>query len=378
MLKPKARKMLRSTLVQIDRSALTHNLALLKKWNGPGSFFCPMVKANAYGHDEVLVARILEDFDVDAIGVALYEEGLALREAGIRAPILVFAPMGRVAASAAITHQLTPVLGRGEDLETLIQISGRSSVDVHLKFNTGMNRLGFDENELDRLKTKLKDNPTVAVKGVCTHLAQGEEAHQPESFTQKQLAQFERMAAGFPGVRHAHKSLSLISLAQNHIAKDPQIGARPGIALYGLGIAQPEKMDLRPALRWSTRLIRVHNLEKGENAGYSARWKAPRKSVIGVVPVGYGDGYFRSLSGRGEMLFRETRVPVVGNVCMDYILLDLTDACRGENPRPDEVIIILGSQGRERITAAWLAERAGTIDYEIVTAISRRVPREVL
>lgn len=370
--------MLRATVVQIDRSALKHNLELLKKWNGPDAFFCPMAKADAYGHGAEIVARVVQDVGASALGVALFEEGLALREVGIRMPIVVFSPLDKVAASCALTHQLTPVVGRCEDLEALLQVGGKSPLKIHLKFNTGMNRLGFDSEELPRLREYLRAHPLLSVEGVCTHLSHGNEAHLADGHTSQQLAKFAQMSQGFAGLRHAHKSSSLMALAKNSVTKEAKLGARPGIALYGLGTEDPGVYGLKPALRWTTRLVRAHVLQKGESAGYGARWTAPRKSVIGIVPVGYGDGYLRALSGKGEMLFRQMRVPVVGSVCMDYTLLDLTEVCRGDIPTPGEEVVIIGSQGREEIRAAGLAKQAGTIDYEIVTAISRRVPREVL
>lgn len=367
--------MMRPTRVEIDRSALKHNLEYLKKLNGPQTFFCPMVKANAYGHGDKIVARSVQEVGASALGVALFEEGLALREARIQMPILVFATLDRVAASAALTHQLTPVLGRLEDLSALSEVCGKSRLGIHLLFNTGMNRMGFGESELPELRRKLQECPALVVEGVCTHFTHGEEAHQPEGYTQKQVTRFQKMSEGFPGIRHCHKSASLISLAKHGLTKDPQVGSRPGIAIYGLGF---DTSALRPVLRWTTHLLRAHFLEKGESVGYSARWVAPRKSVVGVIPVGYGDGYLRALGGKGEMLFRQTRVPVVGTVCMDYIILDLTDAVQEGLPQPGEDVVLIGQQGRENISAAWLAERAGTIDYEIVTAIGQRVPREVI
>jgi alanine racemase len=238
--------------------------------------------------------------------------------------------------------------------------------------------LGFDEADLASLQKTLKENPSLKVEGLCTHLTHGEEAHQPDGFTQRQLAQFKSMSAGFPGVRHAHKSASLAALNEHGQKSESGLGARPGISIYGLPQdGHKTAAGLKPLLHWSSELIRFHKVEKGRAVGYGARWTAPRDSIIGVVPVGYGDGYMRALSNKGEMLFRETRVPVVGSVCMDYTLIDLTEACSNENPRAGEEIVILGVQGRSEITAGWTAEKAGTIAYEIVTGIQRRVAREV-
>jgi alanine racemase len=335
-----------------------------------------MVKANGYGHGDVLVARIAEKSGTaSALGVALYEEGVELRKAGLAKPILVFAPVSAAAVAALKEFRLTPVASRFDDLEAL----KHESLALHLKFNTGMNRLGFDQSDLAALKDWLKKHPNLKVEGVCTHLSHGEEAHDPAGFTERQLARFHELSEGFPGVRHAHKSASLVALHENSKSIGARVGSRPGISIYGLPQdGNKTGKGLKPALKWFTELIRFHNIEKGEAVGYGARWIAPRASVIGIVPVGYGDGYPRALSNKGEMLYRGRRVPVVGSVCMDYTLVDLTAAAGKEVPRAGEEIVILGKQGEAEITAGELADKAGTIAYEIVTAISRRVPREVI
>jgi alanine racemase len=371
--------MIRPTRVQIDLSALRHNLDLLKQWNGLDAFFCPMVKANAYGHGDVTVAKAVVAAGCSALGVALYEEGLTLREAAVRAPILVFAPVDKTAVSAALTHGLIPVAGRMEDLQAIGEVAGRAKIPLHLKFNTGMCRLGFDHDELSRVRDFLKAHPALQVTGVCTHLTHGEEAADPDGHTARQLAKFRAMSEGFPGVRHAHKSASLAALAEKGVRKDPDLGARPGISIYGLPQdGHKTAAGLKPVLSWKSTLIRTHDVEKNQSVSYGARWVATRRSCIGFIPAGYGDGYMRALSNRGTMLFRGRRVPVVGSVCMDYTLIDLTDACGSERPRAGEEIVLIGRQGGEEVTAAELAQAAGTIGYEIATAISRRVAREVV
>lgn len=366
--------MLRETYAEINLDNLRHNLELLRKWNGP-HFFCPMVKANAYGHGEHLVAPVAAQ-RADALGVALVEEGLRLRELGITLPILTFSPLNQAAADAVLKNNLTPVIGRFEDLKTIAALKPKS-VSLHLKFNTGMQRIGFDEADLNPLQQWLKDHPAFQVSGCCTHLTHGEDAQQPEGPSQIQFRKFLNLAKAFPGVRHAHKSATLATLTEK---KQPaELGARPGIAIYGL----PHEGNfigpgLKPVLRWSTRLAYVHNVEKGEHASYGATWIAPRRSWVGVVPMGYGDGYSRSFSNKGEMLFRGRRAPVVGRVCMDYTLLDLTEVCGQEKPQPGEEVVVLGRQGSEELTAFDLANRVGTNAYEIVTSISARVARKAL
>ena len=365
----------RSTRVEINPSALLHNLKLLRRWAGEKNFLCPMVKAHAYGHDDLLVARLIESSNLASVlGVALIEEGVRLRQAGLRMPILVFAPFDRDGAQALQEYGLTPVVGRFEDLEALRPLS--SPPAFHLKFNTGMQRLGFDESDLSELRNKLAKG-TFNVTGVCTHLTHGEEILQSDGFTQRQIEKFLKLSASFPGVRHLHKSSTLSTLQDGDQFKD--FGARPGISLYGLPHdGRAVGPGLKPVLSWHSQLERVHQVPAGESVGYSARWTAARNSWIGMVPVGYADGYMRVLSNRSFMLWRGKRVPVVGSVCMDYILLDLTEAVGSEPARVGEPIVLIGQQGQEEIGAVDLAEMAGTIAYEVVTSISQRVPREVV
>lgn len=362
--------MLRRTQLKIDTSALRHNLNLLKKWNG-SAFFVPMVKANAYGHGADLVARVAQDEGCDALGVALVEEGVYLRAHGVTCPILTFAPLSREGAHACVQQNITPVIGRFEDIAAL-EATG-APVKAHLKFNTGMQRLGFDASDLAKLKSELAVKKWLTVEGLCTHLTHGQDALE-DGPTRIQLAKFAEMTAGFGGVKHAHKSASL---AATQGSKAADIGARCGIGIYGLPHDGREAGEgLRPVLTWVTELTHVHTVEKGETASYSGRWTAPRRSRIGVVPLGYGDGYMRVLSNKGQMLCKGVKVPVVGSVCMDYTMVDLTDL--KEEVKAGEPIVVLGRQGTEEISAADIAETADTIAYEIVTQISARVAREAV
>jgi alanine racemase len=189
---------------------------------------------------------------------------------------------------------------------------------------------------------------------------------------------FRQFASEFPtALPHAHKSSSLAVLRERVASSG--LGARPGISLYGLPHHLNQVADgLLPVLSWQTELTHFHMVEKDKSVGYSSRWMAARRSVIGVVPVGYGDGYSRALSNKGQMLFRGRRVPVVGSVCMDYTMVDLTDAIQGGDPQPGEAVVLVGAQEREVISVGELAEKAGTIAYEVVTSISRRIPREAV
>ena len=320
---------------------------------------------------------MVEEVGASALGVALVEEGRRLREGGIQMPILTFAPLHPEGAAAVLKHGLTPVLGRFEDLAALDRVRSTQEISIHLKFNSGMQRLGFDAGDLATLKSELKARPWLTVEGLCTHLTHGEEAATADGPTAFQIRQFRQLSAGFSGLKHVHKSSSLASL-EGLVAAD-DLGSRPGIALYGLPYHNRRlATGVRPALTWISEVTHVHTVEEGQAVSYSGRWTATRRSRIGVVPLGYGDGYMRALSGKGVMLCRGKRVPVVGSVCMDYTLLDLTDLPADQPVIAGEPVVVLGRQGSEEVSAAELAELAGTITYEIATSISNRVPREAV
>ena len=366
---------LRPTWVEIDVSALAQNLIWLKALNGD-AFFCPMVKANAYGHGDVLVAKTAEKLGADAVGVALIEEGIRLREQGVRLPILVFAAFDTNNASYLYRHRLTPVLGRPADLEALA--GAPPDFAVHLKMNTGMQRLGFDESDLPRLRADL-GRLKLKVTGVCTHFTHGEDGATPTSPSGVQLERFQQMSEGLGGARHANKSASLLNLNEQIGAADgaKRIGARPGIALFGIPPgAKALDAHLRPVLSWRTQITHVHKIKANATVGYDGAWRADRDTILGVVPVGYADGFTRAMGAKqGQMEWRGERVAVVGRVCMDYTFLDLTDVvARSAAAATGEPVTIIGPN----ITAAERAGAVGTIPYELVTGISARVPREAV
>lgn len=368
--------MLRPTWVEIDSSRLLANLVQLKEWTGAG-FFCPMVKANGYGHGALNVAQCAEQVGVSALGVALIEEAIELRENGVTAPILVFAPFDRWGAEEILKNKLTPVLGRTEDLAALESLKLTEPLGIHLKLNTGMQRMGFDGDQQAELAQRLQKSPLLEVQGVCSHLTHGEEADIEDSFTDRQTKSFIERAFMFSGVKHLHKSASLAVL-KSKVAKSG-LGSRPGIGVYGLAHEGHQKGEgLNAVMSWKSKLTHVHNVLAGESVGYGAGFTTRQKSVIGVIPVGYADGYKRLWGNRAQVLFRGQRVPVIGRVCMDYVLLDLTHSLGEGGAKAGEEIVLLGSQGQEDITVSQLAELGQTNSYEVVTSISERVPRKVL
>jgi len=378
----------RPTVAVIDLDAIVANFRSLLALVDPGAFFCPMVKANAYGHGDAAVARALRAVGARHLGVATIEEGIALREAGDGGAVLVF-HLFRDPQSARelLARKLTPVVSDWEQLEALDQVAAEGC-DLHFKFNTGMNRLGFAAAEAPRLRQWLEDRKRFRPAGLCTHFLRGDDAADDESETRRQLQIFARALEPLTGLgarAHALNSAAMIALGRSPEARGlfdhrrfGALGGRPGIALYG---AQPSnraehRFELQPAMTLKTRTVMVNRVKKGETVSYGGGWRAGRASWIGVLPVGYGDGVCRALSNRGSVLCRGTRIPIAGVVCMDYVMIDMTDIVRSdETPVHGDEVVLLGRQGTETLAAEELARLIGTISYEIFTGTGGRVPR---
>lgn len=353
----------RHTELILDLTQLEKNLQILKAWS-KDSFFCPMVKANAYGHGVEVLVPTLQKLKVQCVGVVMIEEGLQLRRLGYTGQILVFGYFPKEAAHTIAQEKLTPVVSSNEDLESLTSIADK--IFIHLKFDTGMHRLGFDWKQSEELYQRLQKS-AFQVEGVCTHLSQSNDLLEPSGWSKVQLERFHEAKRFWPqAVTHALNS-EAIEKAYQSGDSSLLLGSRPGLAVYGL----TGHDQLRPIATLKTQLIAVKEVQKGEGVSYSSTWRAPAHSRVGVVPLGYGDGYRRLLSNRGFMIWRGHRVPVVGTICMDYTFIDLTNFCMDGAPQVGETVVVLGPQ----ITAIELAEELGTIPYEIMTSWSARIPR---
>ena len=382
---------------ELDLKNLRHNYRVLRDIIGFRQFFCPMLKANAYGHGDVECARALLEEGANYFGVALIEEGVRLRERLSEAGILIFQPFAdKLSAEAAVTHRLTPVVSSWQGVhalesavDSIKNAANISDFNIHLKFNTGMSRLGFPPSEAKKLADYFSKNPKLNLEGVCTHLLNGEDALREDGRTREQLEIFSKIFEFFesdeifPHVLNSSACLARFLQPENSSLKF--CGARPGISLYGVKAPVAslsselescyEKIELRPVMRVIGKVVHVQKLANGETVSYGGRFQAKRESTIGVVPVGYADGYMRRLSSKSNMICRGQRVPVVGTVCMDFTMVDLTDV----DASVGDEVIVLGSQkldGRSAsITAQELADLAGTNAYEILTNFSARVPR---
>jgi len=354
-----------------------------------------MVKANAYGHGDVEVARALRAAGAAHLGVGLIEEGISLRLSGDQKPLLLFGLYNEASAHAVIEFDLTSVVSQWQQLYSLLlalkkrksDSSGR--ISVHLKFNTGMNRLGFAPSDAPKLREFFDSHPEFDLNGVCTHFLRGDDAGAEGGESEAQFHRFATVLRSFEGMSvtvHALNSSATANLwkrasDQKSLSADAlwPVGVRPGIGLYGVQPSNDERAELplKPVLTFKSQIVMIHQLKAGEKVSYNGTWQAKTDSVIGVVPVGYADGYFRALSNRGQVLCRGHRVSVAGTVCMDYFMIDLTGLpTSGENPvAVGEDVTLIGRQGEQEITATEVANLIGTIPYEVLTHIGERVPR---
>jgi alanine racemase len=364
----------RRCFATVSLGAIVENLHKIRNAM-PHAAVCAVVKADAYGHGAVPVARALAAAGVDWLGVALVEEGIELRKAGISEPILVWGATYAAAFSKLVEYNLTPVLGRVDQFTSLAAVLGGASVKVHVEIDTGMARTGVRFEDLRSFLESVAPLRDIHIDGLMTHPANADDAG--HSFNKTQLQRWQESvhtAASF-GVRpswlHIANSPGTVS---DFSDADGANLVRVGLMLYGLDpmVGTSTPWHLSPALRWVTEVVACHELPPGEPVSYGSHWRADRRSRIATLAVGYADGYPRCLSNKAYVLVHGQRVRLVGEVCMDFCMVDVTDVpavCQG-----DEVVLI-GEQGEERIDCSEVAEWAGTISYEIVSRISQRVPR---
>lgn len=392
----------RPTRAEINLANLRHNLRVVQRALGDtdprvavqGPEVWGVLKADGYGHGAPAVARTLERAGMPGMCVALLEEGIELREAGIRTPILVmggyYGP--RDGLEAMLAHELVPVVYGAEQIEGIAAIvrhhggaprtglipapehdDGR--VGIHLKIDTGMGRLGVTADGLPAVLDAIARSPEVRLDGLMTHFACADA--EELAATRTQLARFDALSAlararGLtPRVRHAANSAAMLRLPEARLDV-----VRPGIALFGVAPMDGLGVELRPVMRVRSEIVALRTLEVGDAIGYGHTWTASRKSTIATVPMGYADGLSRKLSNAGHALVRGRRAPIAGAVSMDLTMLDVTDI---PGVRAGDEAVFLGPQegplGRDVVSAEEIAELTGTIPWEVLTCVSRRVPR---
>ena len=364
---------LTKVILHLDR--LSHNMQLLQQQVGQTPLW-PCIKANAYGHGARIFAEHLLQLGYDTFGVADVGEAVELIDAGIDARFMIFSATLPEHSEALVAYDCEPAVCTLEMVQALAREAGKRDkpMSIHIKVDTGMGRIGIYPEQVQAFIEKCEDYPSVRIRGIMSHFPRADEAD--KAFSYQQIETFKGVAdvARRHGIELCHMANSAAILDLPEARFDV---ARPGIAIYGLRpsptIQNPAVGRLKPVLEWKSRITFLKEVPAGTGLSYGHMYKTERPSLIATVPVGYGDGLSRNLSGKVDFLAGGLRCPQVGRITMDMSLVDVT-ALRGRVALGDEVVII-GVQQAAEITADELADKLGTINYEIVTAISQRVPR---
>jgi alanine racemase len=371
----------RPTWAEIDLTALAENFRVVKDRVGADVQVMAVVKANAYGHGAVECARRLEREGADWFGVALPEEGIELRNAGITKPILCLAGFWGEQTAACLQHDLVPVVYRLDMIAALDRAARERNViaDVHVKVDTGMGRLGVRFDDVSRFANELKNFKNIRVDGFMTHFAAADEPS-CELLTKDQIQRFENAVAAFReyGFAATYKHLANSAAVFGQPAAWGNL-VRPGGVLYGLwrDILAPEDRDvnLQPVMSLHSRITLLKWVPQGETVGYGCTFEASRKTLVATVPIGYDDGYMRALSNRGHAIIRGVYATVIGRISMDLTLIDVTNV---PGVRTEDEVIFMGIDGDLAITAEEIARTAGTLSYEVTCGVGARVPRVYL
>lgn len=360
----------RETVLEIDLNAVTHNFNYITSKLNPKTKILAVVKAFAYGSDAQEISKHLESLNVDYFAVAYVNEGIALRQAGITKPILVLhcQPINFI---QIIDYKLEPSLYSNRILNEFIAVAEKNKVSdypVHIKFNTGLNRLGFNLNDVSQIASTLEKTSTLKVKGIFSHLAASEDLNEKE-FTLKQIETFKQTSSdliktlGYSPFLHLSNTSGILNYPEAHFNM-----VRTGIGLYGFGNDEAFNKNLKPISTLKTCISQIHTLEKGDSLGYNRAFIAPKKTITATLPIGHADGINRQLGqGNGFVIINNQKAPIIGNVCMDMIMVNITGILCQEG---DEVILFDTTN-----TANKLAGKGNTISYELITSVSQRVKR---
>ena len=363
---PKAQE----TILEIDLKALKHNFEYLKSKIKNNTKFLAVVKAFGYGSEAVEISKYLQDLDIDYFAVAYVNEGVELRNSGIIKPILVLHPQP-VNFKVLIDHCLEPSLYNSRTLDKFIETTKQekqTDYPVHIKFNTGLNRLGFWENDVDYISETVKGTSAIKIKSVFSHLAASEDLKEKE-FTENQINSFKTISKnlidllGYSPFLHVCNTSGILNYPDAHFNM-----VRSGIGLYGFGNSEEENKNLIPIATLKSVISQIHLIEKGETVGYNRGFKSDSLRKIATLPIGHADGIGRQYGhGKGFVTINGGKAPIVGNVCMDMIMVNITDIDCKEG---DEVIIF-----SKKNTAEDLGKTINTISYEVLTSVSQRVKR---
>jgi alanine racemase len=364
----------RPTMAEVNLSILAGNFRAIRNHVHPSEVM-PILKANAYGHGMIRVARLMQELGAHRIGVAVLEEGILLRESGITVPIHVLGGVLGNQIPHFLKHNLIITASSIEILRQIDATASRcgSKATVHLKIDTGMERIGVHHYNAERFFEAALQCGNVFVEGVFSHFANAEALNtsharlQLERF-QEALSFFGRRGLDPPPIRHMANSGAILQLPEARLDM-----VRPGILLYGVYPSRETRkpVPVRPALSWKSRVVYFKVIRAGSPVGYGSTWQSDHDVRSVTVPVGYGDGYFRSMSNRSRVIIRGRKYPVIGTVSMDQIVVNI----ESDSAFQDDEVVLIGSMNGESICCEDLADWAGTIPYEILTNINTRVPR---
>jgi alanine racemase len=353
---------------EVSFSNLTHNLNVVRNKAGD-KHILTVVKANAYGHGSIPIAKHLISNGVSMLGVAFAHEGITLRESGIDVPILVF--FDRYNYNVCIEYRLTPVIFDTESAKNISTLARRQNIKmpIHIKVDTGMGRVGMRVERSVSEITKISRLGNVYLEGLMSHFSDAD--LEDKDFAISQLAKFQSLVKELKQSNIVFKYLHMANSAAVLTMPDAHYNlVRPGIMLYGYGCCEKDK--LKPVMKISSRIVLIKKVPAGTSISYGRTFITRRKSTIATVPVGYADGFSRQLSNSGEVLINGKRAPVIGRVCMDTFMVDITDI---PGVSYTSEVVLIGRQGKEGITADDIAEKTGTIPYEVLTSVGERIRR---
>jgi len=366
-------EIIRPTRLEIDLNILAENYRQIKK-HVANAKMMPILKANGYGHGLVRVAQLMQKLGADYIGVAVLEEGILLREQGVNIPILVLGGIWGNQIPHFLKHNLTITASSIEKLNQIDELAGQMKIKakVHLKIDTGLERIGVHYYSAEKLLEATLKCSNLEVEGIFSHFANSDNLEL--SYTRLQLERFievlqfyEKRSIQMP-IRHISKSGSILQMPEANLDM-----VRPGLLLYGVYPSQeiPHTIKVKPASTWKSLVVYFKVIKANHPVGYGLTWQSDHDVRSVTVPVGYGDGYFRSMSHKAEVLLRGKRYPVIGRISMDQIVVNIEK----DSAYNGDEVILFGSDGENKITVEELADWAGTIPYEILTNINTRVPR---
>jgi alanine racemase len=376
----------RATFAEINLKAFKHNLQNLKKITKPDTGIMAVIKADAYGHGALPCAKAAVDSGVDYLGAGIIEEGIELRKNGVTGPILILGSIFPDESADLVRHDLATILCTRHLAEALAKEAEKQgkTVNVHIKVDTGMNRLGvLPENLLPLIKT-ISNLPTLKLEALSTHFSSADDkdttitTQQIELF-QKTLTELQKAGVTMPSITHMANTSALLRFPESRVKM-----VRPGLILYGAlpspvlnsvvkEICQKENLHkFQPVMQWKSKIILLKSVQKGQPLSYSRKHFTQRDSLIATLPIGYADGLHRNLSNNMDILAKGKRAPQVGTICMDMILIDVTEV---PDVQMGDEVVIFGKQGKEEISVEELAKKSNTIPYEILCNVGKRVPR---